>query len=166
MADQQAPKRIQRKRTAGWRMPEGAVYVGRPSKWGNPFRYRAEMSGLVRFGPRHAERFGRPWDFEGRISAAGMQHDMWFAADDIVETHVRWATRAEVVELFRLTLTAPTPGMVMAYPSRRGRFANCTVEDIRAELAGRDLACWCPLDQPCHADVLLEIAKGPGVSGG
>ncbi|HEY9371501.1 DUF4326 domain-containing protein [Streptomyces sp.] len=27
------------------------------------------------------------------------------------------------------------------------------------ELAGRDLACWCPLDQPCHADVLLEIAN-------
>ena len=31
------PKRIQRKRTKGWRMPKGAVYVGRPSKWGNPF---------------------------------------------------------------------------------------------------------------------------------
>lgn len=30
---------------------------------------------------------------------------------------------------------------------------------VRAELAGRDLACWCPLDQPCHADVLLEIAN-------
>lgn len=34
------PKRIQRKRTKGWRMPEGAVYVGRPTKWGNPFRAR------------------------------------------------------------------------------------------------------------------------------
>lgn len=29
-----------------------------------------------------------------------------------------------------------------------------------AELSGRDLACWCPLDQPCHADVLLELANG------
>ena len=28
-----------------------------------------------------------------------------------------------------------------------------------AELTGHDLACWCPLDQPCHADVLLEIAN-------
>jgi len=27
------------------------------------------------------------------------------------------------------------------------------------EIRGRDLACWCPLDQPCHADVLLEIAN-------
>jgi hypothetical protein len=31
------PQRIQRRRTAGWRMPDGAIYVGRPSKWGNPF---------------------------------------------------------------------------------------------------------------------------------
>ena len=33
-----APKRLQRKRVRGWRMPRGAVYVGRPTKWGNPFR--------------------------------------------------------------------------------------------------------------------------------
>lgn len=33
-------------------------------------------------------------------------------------------------------------------------------EDI-AQLRGKDLACWCPLDQPCHADVLLEIANRP-----
>jgi hypothetical protein len=27
------------------------------------------------------------------------------------------------------------------------------------ELRGKDLACWCALDQPCHADVLLEFAN-------
>jgi hypothetical protein len=26
-------------------------------------------------------------------------------------------------------------------------------------LRGRNLCCWCPLDQPCHADVLLELAN-------
>ena len=41
-----------------------------------------------------------------------------------------------------------------------------SVEEIRTELAGRDLACWCPLDQPCHADVLLEIANGVPPAGG
>jgi hypothetical protein len=35
-----------------------------------------------------------------------------------------------------------------------------TLALLRAELGGRDLACWCPLDQPCHADVLLELANG------
>lgn len=32
------PERIQRKRAKGWRMPEGAVSVTRPGKWGNPFK--------------------------------------------------------------------------------------------------------------------------------
>lgn len=30
---------------------------------------------------------------------------------------------------------------------------------VRRDLAGRDLACWCALDQSCHADVLLELAN-------
>ena len=30
----------------------------------------------------------------------------------------------------------------------------------RRELRGKNLACWCPLDGPCHADVLLEVANG------
>ena len=29
------------------------------------------------------------------------------------------------------------------------------------QLRGRDLACWCKLDQPCHADVLLRLANAP-----
>ena len=31
---------------------------------------------------------------------------------------------------------------------------------IRHHLRGKNLACWCPLDEPCHADVLLKIANG------
>lgn len=44
--------------------------------------------------------------------------------------------------------------------AERGYFhAPFTIADIRRDLAGHDLACWCPLDQPCHADVLLELAN-------
>lgn len=32
------PLRIQRKRTKGWRILEGAVNCARPSRWGNPYR--------------------------------------------------------------------------------------------------------------------------------
>jgi hypothetical protein len=42
----------------------------------------------------------------------------------------------------------------------RQRFVH-DAREIREALAGRDLACWCPLDKPCHADALLEIANGP-----
>lgn len=37
--------------------------------------------------------------------------------------------------------------------------AGFTRDEVRAELRGHDLSCWCPLDQPCHADVLLELAN-------
>lgn len=35
-----------------------------------------------------------------------------------------------------------------------------TVEDVKRELRGKNLACWCKPGTPCHADVLLEIANG------
>ncbi len=96
------PERIQRKRTKGWRMPENAVYVGRPTKWGNPFA---------------VGDFGIP-------------------------------DRAAAVERFREWLD--------------GRVVGPTPPTARqiAELRGKYLACWCPLDgAPCHADVLLELAN-------
>ena len=34
------------------------------------------------------------------------------------------------------------------------------VAAARAELAGKDLACWCAPELPCHADVLLAVAAG------
>ena len=33
------------------------------------------------------------------------------------------------------------------------------IRDAPIELRGKNLACWCPLDQACHADVLLELAN-------
>ena len=106
------PVRIQRCRTAGWRMPEGAIYVGRPSRWGNPWSV-----GLAACACR---------------SVGECQHNAF-----------RAETAAEAVDLFREHL-ARAPRLMAR---------------IRAELPGHDLACWCPLDQPCHADVLLEIAN-------
>lgn len=32
-------------------------------------------------------------------------------------------------------------------------------ESVRHLLRGKNLACWCPLDKPCHADVLLAMAN-------
>ena len=97
-------KRIQRQRTKGWRMPANTVYVGRGSRWGNPFRV-------------------------GR----------WFA---FVPGH-NVTDNAHAVELYREDF--------MPYAMRR--------PDFLAPLEGKDLACWCPLDQPCHADVLLEMIR-------
>ena len=40
-----SPVRIQRQRTRGWRMPPNTIYVGRPTRWGNPFD--ASNSGAI-----------------------------------------------------------------------------------------------------------------------
>jgi hypothetical protein len=39
----------------------------------------------------------------------------------------------------------------------RGRLRNRNVR----ELAGKRLACWCKLDEACHADVLMDLANAP-----
>lgn len=86
------PVRVQRKRTKGFRMPAGVIYVGRPGKWGNPF--------------------------VGKVSE-------------------------QVLSDYRQHI-----------------LIQVTIGELDlAELRGKDLACWCPLSSPCHADVLLELAN-------
>ena len=123
------PKRIQRKRTKGWRMPEGAVYVGRPTKWGNPFRvgghYRRDAhAGIPRLGLR----------FTYLEALEGYQD----------KTYSTLRTIDEAVSWFRWYVTEGAPEYWLAQTRH---------------LRGKDLACWCPPDQPCHADVLLELAN-------
>lgn len=115
------PKRIQRKRTKGYRMPEGVVYVGRPTRWGNPFgkEYATVQTteDIVA-----AYRALLTFDYKWFRSHAGFS---WKAG--FIISHV-WRTRKDVARL---------------------------LEPLR----GKDLACWCALDKPCHADVLLELAN-------
>jgi hypothetical protein len=74
-------------------MPEGAVYVGRGSLWGNPY-------------------------------------------------------------------TVALYGRTLALANYRSRVMGMLAVGIKLDsLRGKSLACWCPLDQPCHADVLLELAN-------
>ena len=92
MTEHTTPKRIQRKRTKGWRMPPNTEYVGRPSKWGNPCT----------------------------VAEYGIQ------------------------------------GAIVGF--ERHVLPHLPVQELR----GRDLACWCSLNAPCHADVLIEAANRSG----
>ena len=42
----------------------------------------------------------------------------------------------------------------------RARSAPSLQSQARHHLRGMNLACWCALGAPCHADVLLAIANG------
>jgi hypothetical protein len=56
------------------------------------------------------------------------------------------AGREKSVQAFREWFVSTDEGRMLA---RRAR----------AELRGKNLACWCPLDGPCHADTLLAAAN-------
>lgn len=75
-------------------MPPNTVYVGRPTKWGNPFRL-------------------------------GVDGD-----------------REECISKYEKMLRERT---------------LINNEYWLEPLRGKDLACWCPLDKSCHAEVILKI---------
>jgi hypothetical protein len=116
------PQRIQRRRLKGWRAPAGAVYVGRGTKWGNPFT--------------NADAIDAEW------------------ATTVAEA------RKVNVEFF----TAWLDGTLHGGPGPEGTSWSAErrdwIRDHASELASRDLMCWCPPGEPCHADVLIEIANG------
>jgi hypothetical protein len=72
-------------------MPPNTVYVGRPTKWGNPFK----------------------------IGSDGTR-------EQCISKYRRWIISQQL--------------------------------DLH-ELQGKNLACFCPLNLACHADVLLELTK-------
>lgn len=110
------PERIQRKRTKGWKMPENTVYVGRGSKWGNPFKV----------GHFYFEKYYP--NFASRCLTSEKKENVFF--NEI--------TARAAVYLFE-------------------KYALMKIDT--KDLRGKNLACWCPLDQPCHADVLLRKAN-------
>jgi len=125
--------RIQRKRTKGWKMPENTVYVGRGSRWGNPFVV-GEPSG------RFDGKDGRP---------LGMR--------DKAEVLVPALTLEQAIEFYRNALEGYlTPEM---FPAGHDFSDRARPHGNLHALRGKNLACFCPLDQPCHADVLLELAN-------
>jgi hypothetical protein len=116
------PERIQRRRTKGWKMPPGAVYVGRPTVFGNP------------------------WSIKDVLK------DDSFVPEEVPAVCFKefrgWVERGLDTELCN---------EFPVYESLRPKLERLLAE--LPTLRGKDLACWCPLGSPCHADVLLELAN-------
>ena len=93
----------------------------------------------------------------------------------IVARPSRWGNRYRVVKEFGVWGVRP-PGYACIAPETASltkaeaaahavRFyrhdALARADEIRAELRGHDVACWCALTDPCHGDPILEIANAP-----
>lgn len=77
-------------------------------------------------------KFGNPWTIKGAREAGYVGTDAELAA--------------MAAMMFRNAIIRRLPAVGDA-------------PDRLHELRGKNLACYCPLDQPCHADVLLELAN-------
>lgn len=142
------PKRIQLHRSKGWRKPENTISVARPTKWGNPFTIGG-TNGMAR---RPGAISGLEWEFENRISAPGLRHTYHHNKGRITHCVTENLTAEMAVILFTEALNNE-PAHLDYVPRQ-----FIAMRDSLHELKGKNLACWCPLDQPCHADVLLELA--------
>lgn len=130
------PKRIQQRRSSGWRMPANARSVARPSKYGNSF--------VVEQLPWDRQ-LGRQW----RVT------DVAGIAEGVDEPNV-FATQLEA-RAFAVDLYELHTGPMGSY--------ELDMDEVIRDLKGKDLACWCPLPKPgeidwCHAAVLLRISNG------
>ena len=125
------PERIQRKRTKGYRMPEGAIYVGRPTKWGNPWA----------------------------ITEPDATEDFWVV--EATQPKGDFVVRVSWLWDGPLYFDSPEGAVAFAVAMYRAWVILLVVHgDVDlSDLRGKDLADWCALDQPCHADVLLELAN-------
>lgn len=88
--------------------------------------------------------------YVGRHKSARGRYGNPFAA--ITTT---WHNNREVVQRYRDHLLWREQGKPHQLPPRYP-----TLHDIRTELGGHDLLCWCRLDYPCHADTDLALANG------
>jgi len=82
-------------------------------------------------------RWGNPW----RIVAPNKHRKVW--AVDGPRVYQECADEWEALSL----------------ALRKFRFRAETTPGFLHGLRGKNLACWCALDKPCHADVLLELAN-------
>jgi hypothetical protein len=87
--------RIQRRRTKGWRAPENAVYVGRPTRFGNPAR-------LVRVEGGLAVQWGASGGIVGTWPANGVKARLY--ATDMYRWWIGQPEQAETRVLFRALL--------------------------------------------------------------
>lgn len=137
------PERIQLRRTKGWRKPDGAIVVARPSRWGNPFIVGEEVD----IG--HAGYQGWSVGWAGDPD----EQEAYFDLHETVKI-----TPEIAVKLYRVDLLLGLMKYPKDHPEDRKR--RDALEVALSQLRGHDLACWCPGDQACHADVLLEMANG------
>ncbi|WP_197739812.1 DUF4326 domain-containing protein [Pedobacter sp. BS3] len=134
------PVRVQRKRVKGWKIPENTVYVGRGSRWGNPFR-------VIQYSDK---KWAIKTDGSDKCSEILTKH-----------CHAVYDTKQEAV----IDAIKCYGFWLLPYSHKEGSMMDfyqsmVVMDDALLSLKGKHLACWCGLDEQCHADLLLKLVNG------
>jgi hypothetical protein len=138
------PKRFQHVRKRGAKLPPDCKLVTRATRWGNPFR----VADIARAGhgdwshPEPESLWLAHFNHAGRLG----RHSETPEGREYQAKRYRMAVE-HAVALFR----AMAEHFKAVDPAGFAEWIG--------PLVGHDLACSCPLFQPCHADVLLELAN-------
>lgn len=97
--------------------------------------------------PSNTVSVTRPGPYGNPYTIKGAREADWRGTDAELAQVCVHQFRADWVHAIKCAKRDRTPYMPFGKPVYLG------------PLKGKNLACWCPLDQPCHADVLLELAN-------
>lgn len=135
------PSRIQLSRGRGWRLPPSALTVARPTIFGNPWKVGDPGLLLVPDPERARSICAVPLPEALSTEGAAANFRAWLEGRATLRPSRLWCQSVPVDDYMR----------------QRRRRLDAALPALR----GFDLACWCPPDSCCHADVLLEMANGP-----
>lgn len=144
------PVRIQLSRKKGFNLQAHslsvnglpAVNCARPGPYGNPFDFRKSEYCWLALG------YGCKGDRLGRQKASVMAFREWIDPGKGKRT-IKYERRFSIEGGGKTFSYGPEIDVGPAPP----------LEDVKRDLAGRNLACWCKPGEPCHAVVLLELAN-------
>lgn len=147
----EVPVRIQRSRQHKQVSPNGLpiVYVGRGTRWGNPFR-------IVKYSDG---KWAIKTDGSDRCTEILVKH-----CHAVYDT--RDAAAIDAVKCYNHWLIPYThkEGSIMEFYK-----SIAEIEDAIASLKGKNLSCWCPIIGKngnycmCHADLLLSLANNKSI---
>lgn len=129
-----APKRVRLSRAKGARLGRGVENVARPTRWGNPYVIDADIQ--------------IDGEQEGNVGEYSARDPLLFSLGGLSMTPA-----------IAVALYAKGWDDIVASANEGDEHDQALLADAVRQLRGKDLACWCPLDAPCHADVLLRIVN-------
>jgi len=127
-------KRIQRKLTKGFKMPENTIYVGRPTKFGSPFKLQGD---IIYIDASYRRKILSPW--------------VYLCVGDL----------EKMLRLYKCVVTGMMQEGEYGIEFKNLHDIMFWVEHFKKlnilELKGKNLSCFCSLSCKCHVDILLEL---------